>query len=96
MNRKLNVKVVKDAAAIIFFAVVVAFSVNLFNPKGFNFISKKVKLSGQIVELSVKEAKNRYDLKSALFIDSRKSRDYHKEHRSGAINIPALPISIAI
>jgi len=96
MNSKLNIKVIKDGAATLFFIVIVAFIVNLFHPKGFIFISKKTNLSNQIVELSVKEAKSRFDLKSGIFIDSRRTVDFKKEHIKGAIHIPAQPLSMAL
>jgi rhodanese-related sulfurtransferase len=87
--------IIKNASYIILASVIIGFIINLFNPKGFTFISKTFLSNKNIVLISAEEAKIKKENPAVLFIDSRQSSEYKSSRIPGAINIPASPASVS-
>ncbi|MBN2040096.1 MAG: rhodanese-like domain-containing protein, partial [Spirochaetes bacterium] len=88
-------KTIKDIFYTVLISAVLAFTVNIFHPKGFTFISTQKEKNIGIVYISSKEAKIKKDGKAALFLDSRQEDEYSIAHITGAVNIPAVPESVS-
>ncbi len=89
-------RLLKDTAMIIVVSCMVAVFINLFHPGGFLLIGKKEYARKQIVAVSAREAKIKYDADIAVFIDTRNSKDFRNSSIAGAINIPAFPESVRL
>lgn len=89
-------KLFRESFYLIAGATIVAFIVNLVNPAGFVLVNKDMINNTKLVRISVQEAKIKFDLESALFIDSRNYSKYNREHVRGALNIPASPESLSV
>ena len=96
LERKELKRNIRESLLLIVIATIIAFTVNLFHPKGYEFVSRaKIKLK-KIVYISIGEAKIKFDHSSAIFIDSRNAASYKEKHISGSINIPAYPESTSL
>ncbi len=88
-------KVLRESVLIVLITIIIAFTVNLFHPRGYVLVSRD-RAQGKIVFISSVEAKIKHAHGSALFIDSRDKRDYLRKHIEGAIHIPAVPESLSL
>jgi rhodanese-related sulfurtransferase len=95
-ERKELKKIIRESLLLIVITTLIAFTVNLFHPRGYIFVSRdKMKLN-KIVYISSSEAKIKFDHNSAIFIDSRNPDAYRVKHIKGSINIPAFPESTLV
>ncbi len=96
LERKEFKKTIRESLILIVITTIIAFTVNLFHPKGYEFVSRAKMELKKIVSISSSEAKIKFDHNSAIFIDSRNSASYKEKHISGSINIPAFPESTSL
>jgi rhodanese-related sulfurtransferase len=88
-------RILRESVLIVLITIIIAFTVNLFHPRGYVLVSRE-SAEGKIVFISSVEAKIKHAHGSALFIDSRDKRDYLRKHIDGAIHIPAFPESLSL
>lgn len=87
-------EIIRDMVFIIIFSSVLAVGINLFHPRGFVLVGKSEYARKQVVDISVAEAKVKYDSDISVFIDTRDSQLFRYEHIEGAVSVPALPESV--
>jgi rhodanese-related sulfurtransferase len=81
-------KIIKDSFYILIISMISGFLCNNFSTNQIPYIYVPYVIeSGSFVSLA--EAKNIYDKKQAVFIDSRKESDFNDGHIKGSLNIPA-------
>ena len=94
--------VTKEFVILVCIAVIIAFAVNLFSPKGValvgawdtsqGVITPKPKDDVVVHELEIKKsfiAKRIYDSGGAVFVDARNYEQYREGHIKGAVSLPA-------
>ncbi|HSV95707.1 MAG TPA: rhodanese-like domain-containing protein [Spirochaetota bacterium] len=89
-------KPVREAAVIIALACVLGFAVNLFHPEGYTFRPREDPALWKIVRIGAAEAKIKFDLGVAVFIDTRSPSEFMVSGIPGAVNIPGIPESSAL
>jgi len=87
-------EIARDMVFIIILSSVVAAGINLFHPRGFILVGKSEYGRKQVVDISVEEAKVKYDSDISVFIDTRDSQLFRHERIKGAVSVPALPESV--
>jgi rhodanese-related sulfurtransferase len=95
-ERKELKKIIRESLLLIVVTTLIAFTVNLFHPKGYIFVSREKMKLNKIVYISTGEAKIKFDHNAAIFIDSRSPVAYRLKHIKGSINIPAFPESTLV
>ena len=86
-------RLLKDTIIILVVAGTIAVVVNLFNPRGFVFVSRSSLEQRTIVPISAVEAKIKYDADMAVFVDAREKAEYDYAHIRGAVNIPVSDVA---
>jgi len=88
-------KLIRESFYIVLASIVIGFMINIIHPNGYILISKSQFENKNIVFISTKEAKIKFDKSIAVFVDSRGLNRYRESHINGAVNIPASPISLS-
>lgn len=96
MERRDIRKLLRQAAIIVLVAAITGFAVNLFHPKGFEFIPKEVNAVKNIVFVTAHEARIKHGSGKALFVDTRDTHEINEGRIPGAISIPARPESLSV
>lgn len=88
-------RIFKDAFYIVIISIFLGLAINIFNPNGFDFVSKNRERNQNIVMISSEEARIKKYSGAALFIDSRQPDEYEILRINDSINIQAIPETIA-
>jgi len=91
-----TIKRFKESIYILIISSIFGFTINIFHPDGYIFISKEAFNYKKIVFISSEEANIKLSSPLTVIIDSRDESEYLKSHIPGAINIPGDPESTTI
>ena len=93
--------IIKELILLLSIAVIAAFTVNFFSPKGIAFfgewdtskgvINPRSRENVIVHEIEIEDAriaKNIYDSREAIFVDARAHNGYTKGHIKGALSLP--------
>jgi rhodanese-related sulfurtransferase len=86
-------KLIIECSIIMILAAAGGFTVNLFHPDGFVFVTKKTAASS-IVRIDTRESMIKFETGKALFLDARESEKFITAHIAGAASVPAWPDAV--
>ena len=89
-------KALTRALLLILLASGTGFLVNAWHPAGYELVSRESLKFNDIIHIDTQETRIKYTTGAALMVDARSQPEYLKNHIKGAINIPALPESLAM
>jgi rhodanese-related sulfurtransferase len=96
MERRDIKKLLRQAMIIVLVAAITGFAVNLFHPRGFEFVAKEVNAVKTIVYVTAHEARIKHGAGKALFVDTRDAHEITEGRIPGSILIPARPESLSV
>ena len=82
-------RTVKESIIIVIVAALMGFVVNAFNPRGFRMTADTRPDAFQAQEISLSEAREKFQTGSSLFVDARSPEEFNEAHVPGAVNIRA-------